>query len=447
MAYEDLFLRAAPHSLEAEQAVLGSMLIDSGCVKDVMAKLRPDDFYLRQNREIFETVYTMFSYSKPIDGITVAEEMRRNGTYDEATTRNYLAQLMQITPTSANVMEYAAIVADKALARSLAEIGADIAEMAREGGTSADEILSAAERKIYDVRNRRSAGGMRELREALPGVLDRLGALSENGGRLPGMSTGLSAIDRKIMGLNAPDLILLAARPGMGKTSLAAEIALSVAQSEEKSVAFFSLEMSTEQISAKMLAMEALVDAGKLKTGALAESDWERIATAVVRLSPLRVFLDDAPLVTVGEISAKCRRVENLGLIVIDHLQLVSSSASRRNENRQQAVAEISRALKVMAKELCVPVLCLSQLSRANEKRDDKRPQLSDLRESGAIEQDADIVMFLYRDGYYHDDAENPDIAECIVAKNRHGETGKIKLRWAPQYTMFSTIDDREDDG
>ena len=435
--------------MEAEQAVLGSMLIDADCVKLVMEKLRPADFYLKQNREIFETIYTMFSYSRPIDGITVADEMRRNGTYDETTTRPYLAQLMEITPTSANVMEYAGIVADKALLRAVGEAAAEIAALVQDGAGDARAILEASEQKIYSIRKGQGAKGLVPLKQVLPDVLDRLGEMSENENHLPGLSTGLSAIDRKIMGLNRSDLILLAARPGMGKTSMALNVALNVARSSEKTVAIFSLEMSKEQLASRILSVESLVDNYRLKTGELNETDWEKIAAAVVTLSHMDILLDDDPLLSVADMNAKCRRLDNLGLVVIDYLQLMSSSGnrSRANENRQQVVSDMSRMLKIMAKELDVPVICLSQLSRANEKRDDKRPQLSDLRESGAIEQDADIVMFLYRDDYYNEDSEKHNIAECIVAKNRHGETGTVELRWMPQYTMFATIEKRREDG
>ena len=434
--------------MEAEQAVLGSMLIDSDCVKLVMDKLRPDDFYLRQNREIFETIHNMFSYSRSIDGITVAEEMKIAGKYDENTTRSYLAQLMEITPTSANVMEYAAIVADKALLRAIAEAASEITTLVQEGVGDARAILEASEQKIYAVRKGQGAKSMVPLKQVLPDVLDRLGEMTENENHLPGLSTGLSAIDRKIMGLNRSDLILLAARPGMGKTSMALNIALNVAKSTEKTVAIFSLEMSKEQLASRILSVEALVDNYRLKTGELNETDWEKIAAAVVTLSRMDILLDDNPLLSVADMNAKCRRLDNLGLVVIDYLQLMSSSGgkSRMNENRQQVVSDMSRMLKIMAKELDVPVVCLSQLSRANEKRDDKRPQLSDLRESGAIEQDADIVMFLYRDDYYNEDSEKHNIAECIVAKNRHGETGTVELRWMPQYTMFATIENRRED-
>ena len=438
MAGEDLLLRQAPHSLEGEQAVLGSMLIDPDCVKLVMEKLRPADFYLRQNREIFETIYSMFSYAKAIDGLTVAEEMRKNGVYDENTTRSYLAQLMEITPTSANVMEYAAIVRDKALLREIAQAAAEMTAMVQAETGEAGDILEASEQKLYAVRRGQSAQALVTLRQVLPDVLDRLSEMSENENHLPGLSTGLSSIDRKITGLNNSDLILLAARPGMGKTSLALNIALNVAKKSRKTVAVFSLEMSS---------MEALVENNRLRTGELEESDWDRIADAVAVLNQVDIRMDDNPMLTAADMNAKCRRLDNLGLVVIDYLQLMSSTGETRRggENRQQVVSDISRMLKVMAKELDVPVLCLSQLSRANEKRDDKRPLLSDLRESGAIEQDADIVLFLYRDGYYNEESEQPNVAECKVAKNRHGETGTVELIWEPEYTSFRVPETRYD--
>ena len=448
MANEDLLLRQMPHSLEGEQAVLGSMLIDPECIKDVMDKLQPGDFYLRQNREIFETIYSMFTYARPVDGITVAEEMQKNGTYDENTTRSYLVQLMEITPTSANVMEYVKIVRDKALLRSVAQAASEITAMVQEGTGTATDTLEAAEQRIFAIRRGQSAKDMVPIRQVLPDVLDRLSEMSESDTHLPGLSTGLSAVDAKITGLNKSDLLLLAARPGMGKTSFALNIALNVAKSTQKTVAVFSLEMSSEQRVTRLLSTEALVENVRLKTGSLRETDWQKIADAAMVLNRLDMRIDDNPMLTVADMNAKCRRLDNLGLVVIDYLQLMTSAGGKSGggESRQQVVSDISRMLKIMAKELDVPVICLRQLSRANEKRDDKRPMLSDLRESGAIEQDADIVMFLYRDDYYNEDSEKHNIAECIVAKNRHGETGKVELRWMPEYTQFSTLDNRYGD-
>lgn len=446
MPMDELLSRAMPHSPEAEQAVLGSMLIDADCIKDVMDKLQPQDFYLQQNREIFETIYSMFIYSRPIDGVTVAREMEKNGVYRDD-TRAYLLQLMEVTPTSANVMEYAGIIRDKALLRSMAKAAGDIAAMVQEGVGTAGDLLSAAEQKIYAIRQGRGSQEMATVGAVLNDVMEQLAKLTA-GSEPPGLSTGLSAVDRKINGLNKSDLLLLAARPGMGKTSMALNVALSAAKASGKTVAIFSLEMSKEQLVTRLLANEGLIENTRLATGNLRESDWEKIAQAASVLNQTNIRIDDNPLLTVADMNAKCRRLENLGLVVIDYLQLMTSAGGKgySGENRQQAVADISRMLKIMAKELQVPVLCLSQLSRANEKREDKRPMLSDLRESGAIEQDADIVMFLYRDDYYNADTEKRNVAECIVAKNRHGETGKVELRWMPEYTAFGTLETRYDE-
>ena len=445
---DELLVRQMPHSPEAEQAVLGSMLIDAECVKDVMDQLRPEDFYLRANREIFETIYSMFVYSKPIDGVTVAGEMEKNGLYSD-NTRSYLLQLMEVTPTSANVMEYAKIVRDKALMRAVATAAGDITAMVQEGTGSAGDLLEAAEQKIYAIRRGRNAQSMVTIGVVLQDVMERLAELTAAGGeKVPGLSTGFSAVDSKINGLNDSDLLLLAARPGMGKTSMALNVALSAAKESGKTVAIFSLEISREQLVTRLIATEGLVENTRLVTGNLRESDWVKIAEAASALSRTDIRIDDNPLLTVADMNAKCRRLDNLGLVVIDDLQLMTSAGGKgySGENRQQAVSDISRMLKIMAKELQVPVLCLSQLSRANEKREDKRPMLSDLRESGAIEQDADIVMFLYRDDYYNEDSEKRNIAECIIAKNRHGETGKVPLRWMPEYTAFGTLESRYDE-
>ncbi len=448
---EELLYRQMPHSLEAEQAVLGSMLIDANCVKDVMEKLRPEDFYLRQNREVFETIQSMFLFSRPIDALTVVGEMEKNGTFDAATTRAYLAELMEVTPTSANVMEYADIVLDKALLRAVAAAAGEITAMVQAGEGGASAVLEAAEQKIYAVRRGRSAQDMERIGPVLQGVLDHLAELSAAGGKLqPGLPIGFSGIDEKTAGFGDSDLVLLAARPGMGKTSLALNIALNVAKSSGRAVAVFSLEMSREQLVTRILSNEATVESQRLLTGNLRESDWVRIANATGVLSPLDIRIDDNPLLTVADMNAKCRRIDNLALVVIDYLQLMTSAggetARRGAESRQQTVSDMSRMLKIMAKELGVPVLCLSQLSRANEKREDKRPMLSDLRDSGAIEQDADIVLFIYRDDYYKEDSEQHNIAECIIAKNRHGSTGKVNLTWSPEYTTFSTYEGRYDD-
>ena len=341
------------------------------------------------------------------------------------------------------------IVLDQSLMRQVAAAAGSITAMVQEGTGTAGDMLESAEQKVYAIRRGRSAQNMVTVGMVLQDVMAHLAELTASGGKtLPGLSTGLSAVDAKINGLNKSDLLLLAARPGMGKTSMALNVALSAARESGKTVAIFSLEMSREQLVTRLIASEGLVENTRLVTGNLRESDWQRIAEAASALSRMDIRIDDNPLLTVADMNAKCRRLDNLGLVVIDYLQLMTSAGGKGHsgENRQQAVSDISRMLKIMAKELQVPVLCLSQLSRANEKREDKRPMLSDLRESGAIEQDADIVLFLYRDDYYNSDSEKRNVAECIVAKNRHGETGKVELRWMPEYTAFGTLENRYDD-
>ena len=440
---EELLLKQLPHSVEAEQAVLGSMLIDPRCVPDVIEQLRPEDFYIRQNREIYETIYSMFNFSLTIDPVTVLENMRKNGVYDENVSRNYILQLMDTTPTAANVGEYVAIIKDKTLLRRIAETAGDMTAMVQQGTDSGQDVLEAAEQRVYAIRQGRAARGLTPISAVLLDVYDRLNELAASDAAVPGLSTGLGDLDLAISGLNKSDLILLAARPGMGKTSFALNMLLHAGKFSGKSVAFFSLEMSREQLVLRLISNESFVDNKKLVTGKLNESDWEKVAAAADALNRTKILIDDDSTVSVADINAKCRRVEDLGLVVIDYLQLMTSAGGkeRSGDNRQQIVSDISRALKIMAKELNVPVLCLSQLSRANESRTNKRPMLSDLRESGAIEQDADIVMFLYREDYYEKESENHNLAECIIAKNRHGETRTVELQWLPEYTTFSSID------
>ena len=440
---EELLQRQLPHSLEAEQAVLGSMLLDSRSVAEVIGIVRPDDFFLQQNKEIYETIYSMFNFSETIDPVTVLEKMKVQGLATDKTPE-YLMQLMEITPTAANVGQYARIVRDRAMLRNLATAAGEIRETVLAGVGTPEEILESAEKKIYALRNGNAGETLQHIGVVMVGVFDRLDELSRSGNAFPGLSTGLHDLDKKINGLNKSDLLLIAARPGMGKTSLALNIALSVAKESAKTVAFFSLEMSREQLAMRLLSNESFVDNQKLLTGQLSEEDWTKIAIASSALSQTDIRVDDNPSISVAEMNAKCRRLPNLGLVLIDYLQLMTSAGTGQtsnNANRVQVVSDISRALKIMAKELNVPVICLSQLSRANESRTDKRPMLSDLRESGAIEQDADEVLFIYRDDYYHPDTPEKNVAEVIVAKNRHGETGTVKLQWLPQFTTFA---DRE---
>ena len=439
---EELISRQPPQSLEAEQAVLGSMLIDSRCVSDVIGILRPEDFFLKQNQQLYETIYTMFNFSQTIDPVTVLDKLRELGYYEE-NSKDYVLQLMEITPTAANAVRYANIVRDKSMLRGLAQAASDITETVYSQVGTPAEMLESAEKKIYALRKGERGDSLEHIGTVLHKVFDRLTELAQSDSAIPGLSTGLRDLDSKINGLNKSDLLLVAARPAMGKSAFALNLGVNVAKAYKKTVAIFNLEMSREQLAMRLLASESFIDMQKLATGKLTDEEWGKLAMAAASLSQTDIRIDDNPSVTVADINAKCRRIENLGLVVIDYLQLMTSSGYGKNsgDNRVTIVGEISRALKIMAKELNIPVVCQSQLSRAVESRTDKRPILSDLRESGAIEQDADSVMFLYRDEYYNPNSEDKGLAECIVSKNRHGETGTVKLQWFGPYQTFT---DRE---
>ena len=424
---DELLMRQVPQDLTAEQSLLGAMLVDPNCIPEVIEQVRADDFYAEENKRIFETIYSMFNGAQRIDPVTVLDMLTRMGYYDEAGGRAYLFQLMEVTPGARNVNEYVRIVRE------------------------ASGIAELAEQRIYSIRQGREIKGLSRLSEVIADLYTELDERARSDSEIPGMSTGFHALDTALTGLNKSDLILIAARPGMGKTAFALNVALNAAKASVKNkergdkkgtgVCVFQLEMGKEQLASRFLSSEALIESQKLKTGNLDGDDWVKIARASGVLAGLNIYVDDNPAITVAEIKAKCRRLgDELGLIVIDYLQLMHVGG-RHMDNRVQEVAEISRSLKIMAKELNVPVVCLSQLSRASEQRSDKRPMLSDLRESGAIEQDADIVMFIYRDDYYDDESENKNIAEIIIAKNRHGATGTIELQWVGQYTTFSNPD------
>ncbi|MBR5529517.1 MAG: replicative DNA helicase [Oscillospiraceae bacterium] len=443
---EELIGMQAPQSVEAEQAVLGAILIDSSCLTDIIGILQPKDFYLKQNREIYEAIYTMFNFSQSIDPVTVLEKMRELGFYredDKEDSRSYLRQLMEITPTTANAVRYANIVRDKAVLRGLADAAKEIADDVYEQKGTPAEILEGAEKKIYSLRKGEHGDSLEHIGTTVVRVFDHLTELAQSDSKFPGLSTGLRDLDAKINGLNKSDLVLLAARPAMGKTAFALNLCLNVAKKYNKTVAMFSLEMSREQLAMRLLSIESFIDGQKLQTGKLTDEEWTKLIMACGSLSQTDIRVDDNASITVGEMSAKCRRLDNLGLVIVDYLQLMSKTDSgRNNDSRVNIVSEISRSLKIMAKDLNVPVLCLSQLSRGPEGRPDKRPMLSDLRESGSIEQDADEVLFLYRDEYYNpNNEENKGIAECIVQKNRHGEIGTVNLQWIPQYQTFTDLE------
>ena len=448
MDMEAAMKRIPPHSAEAEQAVIGSMLIDPACIPDVLNKTKTDDFYLELNRDVFDTVSNMYIYGRAVDPVTVLDQMRVRGCIKD-NSQNYLLELMQVTPTAANVMKYVDILREQSLLRALMRVGNDITGMVHDGLGEADTMLEAAERKIYALRQGRTIGGLEKISNVIQDVYNQISEMAATGVKLPGLPTGLHDLDSAILGLNKGDLVLIASRPGMGKTSIALNIAMHVAKTSKKTVAIFSLEMSREQLAIRLLAGEGLVDAQKLLTGRLSASEWQRIGAAASTISETEMLIDDNPSLSVAEMNSQCRRLDNLGLVVIDYLQLMQSAGSGHTyagENRQQAVSDMSRMLKIMAKELNVPVICLSQLSRANESRADKRPVLSDLRESGAIEQDADIVIGLYRDGYYDPECANPNDAEAKILKNRHGELKTVQLMWLPEYTSYVSVERHHDD-
>ena len=443
---DELLGKKIPYSSQAEQAVIGSMLIDPRCIAEVVKKLRADEFYVRANRDVYETVLAMFSYGQTVDPVTVIDQMKVRGVYDENVPA-YLAEIMRITPTSANVMEYVTIIKDRALLRSVSTVADEINAMVYEGSGAAEDVLEAAEAKLHAVRENRGSGGLREIRHVMQNVFDAMSEAAASGSRIPGLSTGLPDLDDLILGLNKSELVIIAARPGMGKTSIALNIALSVAMQQHKKVAIFSLEMSREQLVTRLLSRAALVPSQNLFTGRLTDQQWRDVAAAANTLSNSDILIDDNSTLTVADMNAQCRTIKDLDLVVIDYLQLMSSAGGRgwSNESRTQAVSDISRMMKVMAKQLGVPVICLSQLNRAAEARQDKRPLLSDLRESGSIEQDADVVIGLYREGYNNRECENPNLAEAIVLKNRKGQTGTVNLTWVPEYTSFYSVEKYRD--
>ena len=441
---EHELVQRVPFSMEAEQSVLGAILINPRAVLDAVSVLHPSDFYLPQNAAIFEAVYELFSAGDVVDSVTISERLRQSGHYDPDTTPQYLLYLAEFTPSSANTQRYARIVYEKAMLRALISASEQIAQncMAEAGEFSL--LMDQAEQLIYDLSHGRRINEMRPIAEVVDEAYTRISELFNGNRELGGIPSGFSDLDAKIGGLSRSDLILIAARPGIGKTSLALNIASHVALKEKKGVAIFSLEMSGEQLVSRMISSLALVDSSRLRTGDIRPDEWTRLAEAVSILGDSPMKIDDNAGVTVQEIKAKLRREKDIGLVIIDYLQLMRSGS--RSENRVQEVAEISRSLKIMARELDIPVVALSQLNRASESRKDKKPMLSDLRESGSIEQDADIVIFLYRDED-NPDLEARNIVNCSVAKNRHGATGTIDFLWSGQYTRFTSLETRHEEG
>ena len=434
-----------PFSAEAEQSVLGAILLDSECLTTVMEILPSAEyFHLSNHKAIYSAMINLFVLSKPVDFITVLEQLKSAKDFDETSIKTYLMQLADIVPSISRVSEYARIVRDKYLVRSLIVSSREIIEDAAQPNEDVSKLIDSAEQRIFDIRDNKNVKGLEKISEVILQTFDRLDLLnSPESDVYKAIPTGIGALDMTITGLNRSDLILLAARPGMGKTSFALNIAKYVAIKAKKRVAFFSLEMTKEQLASRLLSMEGLIEGTKLRTGKLSDDEWVRLIEAGDVLGKCDMYFDDTPGITVPEMKAKLRRLKNVDLVIIDYLQLMSGS--RRIDNRVQEISEITRNLKILAKEFNVPVITLSQLSRASEQRAEHKPQLSDLRDSGSIEQDADIVLFLYREDYYKNgegtEEENTDknSGECIVAKNRHGETRSVPLHWQGEFMRFTS--------
>ena len=436
-----------PYSPEAEQSVLGALIMEPSCLDRVMEIIpNPDYFYILTHKVIYGKMLELFTESRAIDSVTLIESLRAEKDFDETTGKTYIYDLVNACPSVSNAEEHAKLIRDKYSVRQLITASRDIIDLANAGEVPPDRLIDSAEQKIFDIRQGKAVDGLERIDRVIFQTFDRLEKLSSKDENFKPTSTGISDLDRVITGLNRSDLILLAARPGMGKTSFALNIARSVAVHSKKRVAFFSLEMTKEQLASRLLSVEAMVGGVKLRTGKLTDEEWTRIISASDVLSKSEIYLDETSNITVPEMKAKLRRLKNVDLVVIDYLQLMNSAKvinSRVNE-----IGEITRNLKIMAKDLNVPVICLSQLSRASEQRPDHKPMLSDLRDSGSIEQDADIVLFLYREGYYADKSgedagANVDLnsAECMVAKNRHGETNVVKLHWQGEFMRFSSLE------
>ncbi len=437
-----------PCALEAEQSVLGSILIDPNCFADLTEILHAEDFYLEEHGEIFYAMYDLFSKSREIDLVTLIDTLVSRGVYNEEESKKYIKIIAQTVPSAANVLDYARIVREKSLLRSLISASDEIREMAFTAQGDVKDIIDSAEQKVFSIAQGSDTKGFVHIREAISRTYERLDLLARDKSAASGTPTGYSALDRTLVGLGEGDLVIVGARPGMGKTSFCMNVATNIAKSTKKNVCVFSLEMSAEQLASRMLSSEALVDSYAIRSGELTSEQYKQLADAAADLSESNILIDDTTGITVTRMKAKLRRVKNLGLVVVDYLQLMQGEG-RRTDNRVLEVGDISRGLKILAKELKIPVICCAQLSRGPESRTDKRPMLSDLRDSGAIEQDADIILFLYRDEYYKEPGQGEQsVAECIVSKNRHGSTGTVKLAWLGQFTKFLTQDvSRDDEG
>lgn len=438
----DEIKRIPPYSLEAEQTVIGSMLLNKDAVHTATEYITAEDFYTPEQRIAFEAIYQLFRENKPIDLITLQDRLNKMGKLEEVGGIEYLSNLSLNVPTSAHIKEYAKIVQEKAILRRLIYSGNEIVANSYSGKLSLEQILDDAELKIFNIAQNRKTSDLVLIKQLINPALDSIARASRQNGTVTGLSSGFIDLDNMTAGFQPSDLILVAARPSMGKSSFVVNIMQHAAVKDKKSVAIFSLEMSKEQLANRMISAEAMIDAQKIRNGNLENLDFENLLKGASVLSDAKIFIDDTPGISVSELRSKCRKLkasQGLDLIIIDYLQLMSGSG--RSESRQQEISEISRSLKAIAREMQAPVIALSQLSRAVESRADHRPMLSDLRESGAIEQDADVVMFLFREEYYNATPENKGQAEVIIAKQRNGPTGTVKLLWLGQYTRFMNLE------
>ena len=439
---EAVIKRVLPHSIEAEQSVIGSMIMDRDAIVVASEMISGEDFYNKQYGVLFETMRELNDKGMPVDLVTLQDKLKEKDVPPEVSSLEFVRDLITTVPTSANIKYYANIVAEKSTMRKLIRLNEEIANTCYAGKEDLETILGDTEQRIFKLVQRRNTEDFTPIRQVVMNAMDRIEAASKMKGSVTGIPTGFLDLDYKTAGLQPSDLILIAARPAMGKTAFVLNIAQHVEFHQNKTVAIFSLEMSKEQLVNRMFSLESNVDAQHLRTGQLNDEEWEKLIESAGIIGRSNLFIDDTPGITIAELRTKCRKLSlenNLSLIIIDYLQLMSGSG--RSESRQQEISEISRSLKGLARELNVPVLALSQLSRAVEQRPDKRPMMSDLRESGAIEQDADIIMFIYRDDYYNHDTDKKDIAEIIIAKQRSGAIGTIELAWLPKYTKFANLE------
>nr|WP_106789199.1 replicative DNA helicase [Massilistercora timonensis] len=444
---EALIKRVMPHSIEAEQSVVGAMLMDKDAILTASELISGQDFYQSAYGVIFDSMVELFNEGRPVDLVTLQDRLKEKDVPPEISSLEFVRDLVTAVPTSANVKYYAEIVADKSMMRRLIKLNDELSNICYAGNEPLPAILEKTEKSVFELLQKRNLGEYTPIRQVVLNALDRIERASKNKGTVTGIPTGFNDLDYKLSGLQPSDLVLVAARPSMGKTAFVLNIAQYVAFKKEKGVAIFSLEMSKEQLVNRLFSLESQVDSQAIRTGNLKDSDWEKLIEGAGIIGKSNLIIDDIPGISVSELRSKCRKYKlehDIQLVIIDYLQLMTGSVGRHSESRQQEISEISRSLKALARELNVPVVALSQLSRAVEGRPDKRPMLSDLRESGAIEQDADVVMFIYRDEYYNKDTEYKKQAEIIIAKQRNGPVGTVHLAWLADYTKFANLSRQE---